>query len=77
MTQILMALAILAIYALYALVKPEKICRRCRGWGAKGKRRASCKRCGGTGTCFRFGAPPVHRGVALAIRYLRERRDRR
>jgi hypothetical protein len=74
---VLAVLAIAAVYGLYALVKPEKTCRRCCGWGAKGKRRASCKRCGGTGTCFRFGAPLVHRGAALARRYLRERRDGR
>ena len=77
MTQILMALAIIAVYALYALIRPQTTCRRCRGWGTKGRRRSACPRCGGTGTRFRLGAVLVHRGTALAIRRLHEWRNGR
>jgi len=76
-TQILMALAIIAVYLLYALIRPQTTCRRCRGWGTRGRRRSACPRCGGTGTRFRLGAVLVHRGAALAIRRLRERRNGR
>ena len=37
--QVLIVLALIAGYAVFLLVKPEKTCRRCRGWGARGKRR--------------------------------------
>ncbi len=77
MTAVLMALAILAAYLLYAVIRPQKSCGRCNGWGTRGRRRASCPRCGGTGTRFRPGAVLVHRGTALAIRHLRERREAR
>jgi DnaJ-class molecular chaperone len=75
-TQILIALGALAGYAVFLLVKPEKTCRSCRGWGAKGRRRSYCTRCGGTGKRFRLGARLVHRAAAEAYRYARTRRLR-
>ena len=77
MTQVLIALAAIAGYALFLLVKPEKTCRSCRGWGAKGRRRSYCTRCGGTGKRFRLGARLVHRGAAEAYRYARKRMESR
>lgn len=73
MSHVLMALVLAAAYALFLLVHPQKPCRRCRGWGAQGRRRKSCGRCGGTGYRFRLGARLVHRGKALAIRQATER----
>lgn len=73
MTHVLVALVLIAAYIGFALIRPQKPCRRCSGWGVKGRRRRSCPRCGGTGTHFRLGAPLIHRGKALALRYLIER----
>lgn len=73
---LLISLAALTGYVLLAAVKPDKTCRRCKGWGTSHKRRRpSCKRCGGTGTRFRPGASLVHRGISLAARHMRERRN--
>jgi hypothetical protein len=74
-TQVLIALAGIAGYALFLLVRPGKTCRSCRGWGAKGRRRSYCTRCGGTGKRFRLGARLVHRGAAEAYRYARKRME--
>ena len=74
MSQVLIVLALLAGYALFLLIKPEKACRRCSGWGARGKRRTYCTRCSGTGKRFRLGARLVHRGAAAAYRYARTRK---
>jgi DnaJ-class molecular chaperone len=76
-TQVLIVLALLAGYALFLLIKPEKTCRPCRGWGAKGRRRSACTRCGGTGKRFRLGARLVHRAAAEAYRYARKRMETR
>jgi DnaJ-class molecular chaperone len=76
-TQVLLILGATAGYALFLLVKPEKTCRSCRGWGAKGRRRSACTRCGGTGKRFRPGARLVHRGAAEAYRYARKRMESR
>ena len=76
MTQVLLVLGVTAGYALFLLVRPEKTCRSCRGWGAKGRRRSYCTRCGGTGKRFRLGARLVHRGAAEAYRYARRRMER-
>ena len=75
MTQLLMALAVLAGYGVFVFVKPARACRRCSGWGARGRRRSACGRCRGTGKTFRPGARLVHRGAALAMRYVREWRE--
>ena len=75
MTQVLLVLGVTAGYALFLLVRPEKTCRSCRGWGAKGRRRSYCTRCGGTGKRFRLGARLVHRGAAEAYRYARKRKE--
>ena len=72
MTQVLLALVGLAGYALFLLVRPEKTCHRCRGWGARGRRRSACNRCGGTGKRFRLGARLVHWAAAAAYRYARD-----
>ena len=77
MTQVLIVLAALAGYALFLLIRPEKTCRSCRGWGAKGRRRSYCARCGGTGKRFRLGARLVHRGAAEVYRYARKRMESR
>jgi DnaJ-class molecular chaperone len=76
-TQILIVVALLAGYSVFLLVKPEKKCRSCRGWGARGRRRAACTRCGATGKRFRLGARLVHRGAAEAYRYARKRMESR
>ena len=72
MTQVLLALGAAAGYGVFLLVKPEKTCRSCRGWGARGRRRSACARCGGTGKRFRLGARLVHWGAAAAYRYARD-----
>lgn len=77
MTQVLLALGATAGYALFLLARPAKTCRSCRGWGAKGRRRSYCTRCGGTGKRFRLGARLVHRGAAEACRYARKRMETR
>jgi DnaJ-class molecular chaperone len=74
-TQVLIALAIAAGYAVFLLIRPTKTCRRCSGWGARGKRRSYCTRCKGTGRTFRLGARLVHRGAAEAYRYARKRTE--
>ena len=71
MIHVLVILALVPAYAVFLLVKPDKQCRSCRGWGAKGRRRAACSRCGGTGKRFRIGARLVHHGAAEAYRYAR------
>jgi len=76
-THVLIVLAALAGYALFLLIKPERACRRCSGWGARGKRRTYCTRCAGTGKRFRLGARLVHRGAAEAYRYARRRMESR
>lgn len=75
MTQVLIALALTAGYAVFLLARPTRTCRRCRGWGARGRRRSYCTRCGGTGRRFRLGARLVHRGAAGAYRYARKRME--
>lgn len=80
MTHALIALALIAAYIAFMLALPQKRCRRCNGWGAKGKRvrrRSACTRCGGAGVRFRVGAPLVYRGKALLIRRARERMEDR
>ena len=78
MTEILRALAVLAGYAVFLLIRPQTRCWFCRGWGMKGRRRKQCRWCDGTGTRFRLGARLVHRGAAVAKRYIAERlRERR
>jgi DnaJ-class molecular chaperone len=76
-TQVLIILAALATYVAFVLVKPDKSCGKCSGWGHKTRRRRpkACSRCQGTGTVFYPGAPLVHRGAALAVRYARERSE--
>ncbi len=73
MSQVLIVLALAAGYTLFLFIRPTRTCRRCRGWGAKGRRRSYCTRCGGTGRRFRLGARLVHRGAAGAYRYARNR----
>ena len=77
MIQILIVLAFAAGYVAFTLVKPEKNCGKCNGWGQRTgrRRRKACPRCRGTGKHFRLGAPLVHRGKSLVIRYARERRE--
>lgn len=75
MGQVLIVTALIAGYAVFLLVKPEKTCRRCGGWGARGKRRSYCTRCQGTGKRFRIGARLVHRAAVEGYRYLRSRKE--
>lgn len=66
------------IWALYVLIWPHKQCRWCSGWGSKRRRkRSACSHCQGTGLRFRLSARLVHRGAALAVRTVRERREER
>ena len=74
MIHVLVILGLLAGYAVFLIARPDKQCRSCGGWGAKGRRRSACPRCHGTGRRFRLGARLVHRGAAQAYRYARERR---
>jgi hypothetical protein len=74
--QVFTVLALLAGYAFFLLARPVKRCRPCAGWGAKGRRRAYCVRCQGTGRRFRPGARLLHRAAAEAYRYIRTRRER-
>lgn len=71
MIHLLVILIALSGYAVFLLVRPDKQCRSCQGWGAKGRRRAACVRCGGTGKRFRIGARLVHHGAEQAYRYAR------
>ena len=56
--------AAVVIYALFVLASPVTGCRRCRGYGTKGRRRRPCGRCGGTGIRFRPGAPLLYRAIS-------------
>ena len=69
MTVLLIILAATAAYILLVVVKPETGCRRCRGYGTRGRRRRSCRKCGGTGTRFRPGAPLIYRGASAYQRH--------
>lgn len=60
-------------WALFVLIRPAKDCGKCSGWGMKGRGKP-CPRCDGTGKRFRFLARAVHKGVVLAIDYVRDRR---
>jgi len=61
---LILAAAILG-YALLALASPSARCRKCRGFGTKGRRRRRpCARCQGTGIRFRTGAPLIHRALS-------------
>ena len=75
MTPALSSLALGAGWVVFLLIRPSKTCRSCAGWGAKGRRRSYCPRCGGTGKRFRIGARLVHRGAAEAYRYIRTRKE--
>jgi hypothetical protein len=61
---LIIALAAVAVYALFVLASPTTGCRRCRGYGTKGRRRRPCGRCGGTGIRFRPGAPLLYRAIS-------------
>lgn len=76
MIHVLQALAALTAWAGFLLIRPHKPCRRCRGWGVRGRRRNQCPRCGGTGYRFRTGARLVHRAAATAIKHATARRNR-
>jgi hypothetical protein len=77
MTHLLTVLALIAGYAVFVLIWPDMACGKCSGWGHKARRRRSkaCGRCKGTGRQSRPGARVVHKGAAMAIRYIREKRE--
>ena len=82
MTTLLITLALLLGYLLFVAVKPDRTCRKCGGNALLARRRirrrtSACARCRGTGTTFRPGARLVHRGIALGIRSVRQRREQR
>ena len=66
MIHVLIALGLVAGYALFLLARPGKACRSCQRYRGR-----PCRRCGGTGRRFRFGARLVHRGVVAGFRYAR------
>ncbi|MGH3299152.1 MAG: hypothetical protein ACRDP7_45920 [Trebonia sp.] len=70
MTTVLIIIGATGAYVLFVLASPTTGCRRCRGYGTKGRRRRTCHRCGGTGTRFRLAAPLLYRAVS---RYRRHR----
>jgi hypothetical protein len=76
-TQVLILLAAAGAYVLFVTVNPKRACPRCGGWGSKTRRRRpkACGRCQGTGTTFWPGARLVHKGLAAALRHLREWRE--
>lgn len=75
MIHVLIVIGLAAGYAVFLLARPDKPCRSCRGWGAKGgRRRSACPRCRGTGRRFRLGARLVHSGAMAVSLYIRERR---
>jgi hypothetical protein len=69
-TTALIIIGAIAAYVLFVLASPTTGCRRCSGYGTKGRRRRPCRRCGGTGTRFRTGAAPLYRAIS---RYRRHR----
>jgi len=69
-TTVLIIIGAVIGYALFVLASPTTGCRRCSGYGTKGRRRRPCRRCGGTGTRFRPGAPLLYRAIS---RYRRHR----
>jgi hypothetical protein len=69
MTLIALIAAAIIGYFLFVLVSPVTSCRRCRGYGTKGRRRRPCHRCGGTGHRFRPGAPLAYRGISAYRRH--------
>jgi hypothetical protein len=64
MTALLIIAAAIVGYAVFVLASPVTGCRRCRGFGTKGRRRRACRRCGGTGIRFRPGAPLLYKALA-------------
>jgi hypothetical protein len=64
MTALLLAAAAIVGYGLFVLASPTTACRRCRGYGTRGRRRNPCHRCGGTGIRFRPGAPLLYRAIS-------------
>lgn len=79
MGQILQTLGGIGMYLSFLLIRPQHRCQFCSGWGVKGgRRKKACRWCRGTGIRFWPGARLVHRGAALAKRYILEfLRDRR
>lgn len=77
MIHLLAVLALIAAYAVFVRFKPDTACGKCNGWGHRAKRRRNraCNRCKGTGRKFRPGARLVHKAAAMAIKYIRERRE--
>ena len=69
MTAALIIAAAIIGYALFVLARPVTGCRRCRGFGTKGRRRRPCHRCGGTGIRFRPGAPLLYRAISAYRRH--------
>lgn len=69
--RIIAAIVGLAVaYTLFVLASPTTGCRRCRGYGTKGRwRRRPCHRCGGTGIRFRPGAPLIYRAISAYRRH--------
>jgi hypothetical protein len=72
MTHVLAVLAVLAAWCTFAYFKPRKACRRCSGWGSKGRRRKACGRCQATGRTMRLSAVLVHRAVGIVRDQVRE-----
>lgn len=75
MTHVLIVLAIAAGYVLSLLIRPDKTCRSCSGWGARGRRRSYCTRCSGTGKRFRPGARWIHAAAAAGYREIRKLKE--
>ena len=77
MTAILILPLMAGGYALFTLARPNKACAKCGGWGKRTKRRrpVACARCRGTGKQFRLVGRLVDHGTALAMRYVRERKE--
>jgi DnaJ-class molecular chaperone len=70
LTALLIITAAIVAYTVFVLASPTTGCGKCRGYGTKGRRRRSCRRCGGTGIHFRPGAPLAYRALS---RYRRHR----
>jgi hypothetical protein len=77
MTHVLAGLSVLAAWCAFAYLRPRKACRRCSGWGSKGRRRKACGRCQATGRTMRLSAVLVHRTAGIARDQVRETIARR
>jgi hypothetical protein len=65
-------------WCVFVYFKPDKRCRKCRGWGSSQRReRTACGRCKATGRTMRLSGRLVHHAVYHARLQLAEALERR